>query len=330
MEKEKGLNRRDLLKAAGAMGGIMLSQNALAAQAPSPGSDKALAGVIEMHVHGAPDITPRVVHEIELAQKVREVGMRGVVFKCHDFITNDRAYMVKLMVPGVELFGGIVLNEPVGGINPVAVETVLKFTGGLGRYVWLPTRDAAYQKAVNANKPDAGGVRVADSTGAVLPEVRKVMKIVAKADVILGTGHIAPKESLSVVKAAKEEGVRKIVITHAMQDPLFMSLDEMKRCAEMGAYIEHCYLSHLMGPAAPAAGFRSRKGVPMDDFVKAIKEVGAGRTVVATDLGQTHNPTPVDGMREFILQLMKRGVTEAEMDLMTRKNPARLLGLEPF
>jgi len=328
--KENGFSRRDLLKATGAIGGIMLSQNVLAASAPSPGGDKVLAGVIEMHVHGAPDITPRVAQEIELAQKVKEVGMRGVVFKCHDFITNDRAYMVKLMVPGVEVFGGIALNEPVGGINPVAVETMLKFTGGLGRYVWLPTRDAAYQKAVNANKPDAGGVRVTDSAGAVLPDVRKVMKIVAKADAILGTGHIAPQESLAVVKAAKEEGVRKIVITHAMQDPLFMSQDEMKRCAEMGAYIEHCYLSHLMGPMAPAAGFRGRKGVPLDEFVKAIKGVGAERTVVATDLGQTHNPTPVDGMREFIQQLMKKGVTEAEMDLMTRKNPARLLGLESF
>ena len=149
MEKENGFSRRDLLKATGVIGGMMLSQNALAASAPAPGGDKVLAGVIEMHVHGAPDITPRVVQEIELAQKAREVGMRGVVFKCHDFITNDRAYLVKLMVPGVELFGGIVLNEPVGGINPVAVETMLKFTGGLGRYVWLSTRDAAFQKAVN-------------------------------------------------------------------------------------------------------------------------------------------------------------------------------------
>jgi hypothetical protein len=314
----------------GAIGGMMLSQNALTASAPTPGNDNVLAGVIEMHVHGAPDITPRVVHEIELAQKVKEAGMRGVVFKCHDFITNDRAYMVKLMVPGVELFGGIVLNEPVGGINPVAVETMLKFIGGLGRYVWLPTRDAAYQKAAKANKPDAGGVRVTDSAGAVLPDVRKVMKIVAKADAILGTGHIGPKESVAVVKAAKEEGVRKIVITHAMQDPLFMSLEDMKRCAEMGAYIEHCYLSHLLGPTSPAAGFQDKKGVSMEAFVKAIKEVGAERTVVATDLGQTHNPTPVDGMRDFIRQLMKKGVTEAEVGLMTRRNPARLLGLEPF
>jgi len=148
MEKENGFSRRDLLKATGAIGGIMLSQNVLAASAPSPGGDNVLAGVIEMHVHGAPDITPRVVQEIELAQKVREVGMRGVVFKSHDFITNDRAYMVKRMVPGVELFGGIALNEPVGGINPVAVKTMLKFTGGLGRYVRLPTRETAYQKAV--------------------------------------------------------------------------------------------------------------------------------------------------------------------------------------
>lgn len=283
-----------------------------------------------MHVHSAPDITARVMHDMELARKAREMGMRGVVIKNHEFISNDRAYLVKLAVPDIEVFGGVVLNEPVGGINPHAVETMLKFPGGLGKIVWLPTHDAAFQKSVNAGKPDAGGVRVTDSSGGVLPEVQKVLKIVAKADVMLGTGHIAPKEAVAVAKAAKEAGLRKLVITHAMQDPLFMSLDDMKRCADMGAFIEHCYLSTIMGPAAPAASFRSRKQVPMDAVVEAIKGVGAERTILSTDLGQIHNPTPIDGLKEFMLQLKKKGISEEEIHLMTRKNPARLLGLENF
>lgn len=120
------------------------------------------------------------------------------------------------------------------------------------------------------------------------------------------------------------------MITHALQDPLFMSLEDMKRCAEMGAFIEHCYLSSLMGPMSPAPGFRDRKQVTMEAYVQAIKGVGADRCVVSTDLGQTHNPTPVDGMREFIQQLMKRGISQGEINLMTRMNPARLLDLEPF
>lgn len=170
----------------------MLAQRALAASAPGPATDKTLAGATEMHVHAAPDISSRSIHDFELAQKAKEVGMRGVVIKNHEFITNDRAYLVRLAVPGIEVFGGITLNEPVGGINPVAVETMLKFAGGLGKFVWLPTHDAAFQKSVNMKKPDAGGVRVTDSAGEVLPDVRKVLKLVAKADVILGTGHIAP------------------------------------------------------------------------------------------------------------------------------------------
>ena len=87
-------------------------------------------------------------------------------------------------------------------------------------------------------------MRVADSSGQVLPEVRKVWQMVAKADVIVGTGHVSSKESVAVVKTAKE-GVSKIVVTHALQDPFFITIEEMKRCVEMGAIIEHRYYSTL-------------------------------------------------------------------------------------
>jgi len=282
---------------------------------------------IEMHVHPGPDITPRSVNDFDLVIKAREEGMKGIVLKNHEFITNDRAYLVKQMVPGIEVFGGLVLNEPVGGINPVAVETMLKFSGGCAKYVWLPTHDAAFQKSVD-KKP--GGVRVTDSAGQVLPEVRKVMQLVAKADVILGTGHVSPKESLAVVKTAKEEGLRKIVVTHAMQDPFLMPIDDLKRCAEMGAIIEHCYYSSLIGPYSPIPANRARKHVSMDDFTRAIKEVGAEHCFLSTDLGQALNPTPAEGLKDFIDQLSKRGITAEQINWLTRKNAARLLGLEPF
>ena len=45
--------------------------------------------------------------------------MRGLVFKEHTTETASWAYLVSQMVPGIELFGGIVLNRAVGGINPV-------------------------------------------------------------------------------------------------------------------------------------------------------------------------------------------------------------------
>ena len=317
------LSRRGFIKAAGAVGAIALAKSA-GAQMPTLVAANPVVGTFDMHVHAAPDVSSRSVHDIDLARKARELGMRGVVTKNHEFITNDRAYLTRIVVPGIEVFGGIVLNYAVGGINPVAVEQMIKFTGGCGKIVWLPTHDAARHKEFFKQ---TGGIRVIDSSGNVIPELRKVLKLVAKADIIFATSHVSPKESLAATKAAKEEGVRKILITHAMQSPGEMSLDDMKRCVEMGAVIEHCYLSSLMGPQAALAWMKGWRNVSMDMFAEAIKALGAENNIISTDLGQYRNATPADGMKAFILALMGKGITQEEIDIMAKKNPARLLGL---
>jgi predicted metal-dependent TIM-barrel fold hydrolase len=317
-EKEKnpkGLNRRGFLKAAGVLGGMAVMEKAMAS---SPGSvaGNPLAETIDMHVHSGPDVTLRSVNDFQLAQKAKEAGMRGVLMKNHEFPTDARAYLVKQAVPGVEVFGGITLNYAVGAINPDAVETMLRFSGGCGKEVKLCTYQAAHDMARKAKKPDAGGIQVLDGSGNVIPELRKIMKMVAKADVIFSTGHVSPREALIVIKAAKEEGVRKIMATHAMGEIVRMSLDDVKRAVEMGAFIEHCYLNVY------------KNEISIEEIAKAIKETGADHNVIATDLGQALNPVPSEGLREFIIQLYKQGIKEEEIDLMSRKNPARLLGIE--
>jgi predicted TIM-barrel fold metal-dependent hydrolase len=85
-----------------------------------------------------------------------------------------------------------------------------------------------------------------------------------------------------------------------------------------------------MGPKAALGWMKDWKHISMEDFAKAIKEVGAQHCIMATDLGQYLNPTPADGMKEFILELQKRGITNEQINWMAKKNPARLLGLEPM
>lgn len=331
MEKEKkdGISRRGFLKAAGVIGAVTVAQKAMA-QMPTLVAANPLVGTIDMHVHAGPDTASRSVNDFELAQKAKELGMRGVVTKNHEFITNDRAYLVRQIIPGIEVFGGITLNESVGGINPEAVDLMIKFTGGCGKIVWLPTHGSANHKSFFAKKADAGGIRVIDASGSVVPELRKVLKLIAKADIIFATGHVSGKEILASVKAAKQEGVRKVLVTHAMQSPGELSIDDLKRCVEAGAFIEHCYLTYLMGPQAALGWMKGWKHIPIEEFAKAIKEVGAENCVIATDLGQYMNPIPADGMKEFILALMSKGITQEQINLMAKKNPARLLGLEPM
>ena len=55
--------------------------------------------------------------------------------------------------------------------------------------------------------------------------------------------------------------------------------------------------------------------------------VGPERALMSTDFGQVKSPHPADGMRLFIDEMLRCGVPPAAIDLMARRNPARLLGL---
>ncbi len=281
-----------------------------------------LAGCIDFHLHSGPDNVPRSLNDFQVAQKAKELGMRGVNFYNHNVPTHDRAYLTRQAVPGIEVFGGVALNYPVGGINPAAVAAALGFSGDCLRYVKMPTKSAAHDLEGTAHaagkKWDGKGLRVYDGSGQILPEVNQILAMIAKADVCLLTGHISPKEDIAVIKAAKSAGVRKMVVTHAMSAEQNVPMDIMKQCVEQGAYIEHVFLNYLL------------KHRTTEDYVKAIKELGADHCVLATDLGQSVNPIPTEGFKIFIQALMKGGLTRAEIDLMTKKNPAKLLGLDPW
>ena len=101
-----------------------------------------LDGVIDFHAHSDPDSVPRSIDAIDLARLAKSRGMRRLVLKNHWESTASVAYLVSKEVPGIEVFGGIVLNLPVGGLNPAAVERMTMVKGGWGRVVWMPTYDA--------------------------------------------------------------------------------------------------------------------------------------------------------------------------------------------
>jgi len=63
------------------------------------------------------------------------------------------------------------------------------------------------------------------------------------------------------------------------------------------------------------------------NVAQAVKELGAKSLVISSDLGQSANMTHPDGIEVAIGEMKKEGVTDADIDIMMRKNPARLLGL---
>ncbi len=94
-----------------------------------------MKGAIDIHIHIGPDPNRRRrVNGYEAAIQAKEVGMRGVVFKSHDYNTTPVAYTVQQLVSDVELYGGVSLDVEVGGLNPTAVEAAGKLNS---KIVWM-------------------------------------------------------------------------------------------------------------------------------------------------------------------------------------------------
>src|SRR5262245_18898385 len=277
------------------------------------GNAQTLDGAIDMHAHAAPDGTPRKLDALELARMAKAAGMRAIVIKNHYEPTASLAFVVRKVVPGIEVFGGISLDLTVGGVNPAAVEWMTKVEGGYGKVVWLPTFDSEAQVKLNGdNRPFAPVVR----DGKILPEVLAVIDIAAKHDLVLEMGHSSPQESLLIIPEAKRRGVQHVVVTHAMSSPGgSMTLAEMREGAKQGALLELVY--------SPATDEQLTKEA------EAIKAIGAASFVLSSDLGQPPNPLHTDGLFALYKGLMAHGVSAADIDVMARRNPARLLGLEP-
>src|SRR5437867_2121284 len=205
---------------------------------------QALEGVVDIHAHSDPDSVPRSIDGVELAKLARSRGMRALLLKNHYEATASLAYLVRKMVPGIEIFGGIALNLTVGGVNPAAVERMTRVKGGWGRVVWMPTFDAENQ--VRYSRESRPFVAVSKNA-APLPEVREVLKLIAAHDLVLATGHSSPEEVLMLIREAKQAGVNRIVVTHAMLPPVGMKAAEMIEATRLGALIEFVY-NALIGP----------------------------------------------------------------------------------
>jgi hypothetical protein len=274
-----------------------------------------LTGTIDVHVHSYPDDRPRSIHAIDVAKLAQTRGMRAIVLKNHWESTAGMAYLVRQVVPGIEVFGGIALNLTVGGINAAAVDHMARVTGGFGRIVWMPTFDSENQ--VRVSKENRPFVPVSKN-GELLPEVKTLIGVIAKHNLVLATGHSSPAEGLMLLREGKQQGVRQMIVTHAIQTPVLMNVAQMKEAASLGAFIE------FVGGNPEGQGAAAR----LDGIADAIRQVGPASSIVSSDLGQQGNPLPPDGFGAFIQALRMRGFGDRDLDLMSKQNPATLLGLK--
>ena len=302
---------------------------------PSERARALVRGAYDLHVHIEPDVIPRRITDLELARRFHACGLAGFVLKSHYVPTAERAAVVRAAVPEVRALGAIVLNNPVGGLNPVAVEIAAR---GGARIVWMPTVNAANETAEHGLRPAgaklplwarlqdelrergiaAPPVLVVDETGALLPAAHEVLRVVAAHQLVLATGHLSRAEIFVVVEAALAHGIRQIVVTHPDYPTQNLSIKEQTQLAQRGAFLERC--------VAPAYSGK----VDWERMFAAIRATGSAHSVLSTDMGQPANPPVEDGLAIIADRLLAAGFTDEEVRIMAVTNSVRLAtGKEP-
>jgi hypothetical protein len=274
-----------------------------------------LNGVVDIHAHSGPDSVARSIDADELVKLALSRGMRGLVLKNHYEPTASLAWIVKKQAPGLEVFGGIDLNRSVGGVNPAAIERMVLVEGGLGRVIWMPTFDSENQ--VRYSKENRPFVSVSKN-GELLPETKQVIALAAKHHLMLETGHSSAQEGLMIIREAKRQGVEHVVVTHPLIAPVRMTVAQMKEAADLGAYLEFVY-NGTVG---------KNPEYTMKEYADAIRSVGPRYCILSSDLGQAANPLHPDGLVAYFAALLREGISQADIDLMSKTNPAKVLGLK--
>jgi len=239
--------------------------------------------------------------------------MRAIVLKSHEYPTAPLAYIVSQVIQNITVLGSIALDLEVGGLNPHALEASAKLGA---KVAWMPTFTSA--NAMSKKGLPGEGITILDANGKLLPVVGNILDIIKSYDMILATGHLSSTEVFALVDEAIRRQVSKIIITHPLSESAYLSLEEQRQMAEKGVFIEHCFIITMP---------LSQRLDPMK-LTEAVRAVGAEHCILSTDFGQAHNPAPAEGMRMMIATMLKCELSEKEIELMIKLNPAKLLDLE--
>jgi hypothetical protein len=303
-------------------------------------TDPALIGAIDVHLHLDPDApgTGGVIRALDVIDAVtiaKSRGMRGFVFKTHqDAGSAGYAYLVrKHFAPTFELFGRMASNYATGGINVAALEHYSQIKGGWGRIFEMPTRDSITattrpgsmdRKTLEQTRPwmlmmpeGTPSYIAVSRNGELLPEVKQLIGVLAKirtvdsnGRMVLATGHATPEEHLLLAREGRRQGLN-VLLTHPGDIP------QLPEAAQLGAFIEVTASNIYKTDAGRIAA------------ANLIRKIGAEHIVISTDCGQTGNVYPTDCLALTARGLRAHGITQRELDLMYKTNPAKLLGLPP-
>lgn len=285
-----------------------------------------LKGILDIHVHAGPSVANRQVDAADMLKEAVVAGYRGFMVKDHYFPSCMGVKMVQehCDAKGVEIYSSMCLNNSMGLFNLMALDAAINMGA---KIIYFPT--VSSKNHIDHHKGNFVGsgkmsvpetpVVYVDENGVMDPAAVECLKLIAEKDVVLGTGHGTAWEIDHLVEKALEVGVKRILVNHP-QFHIGASYEQMTKWAKLGAYIE-------MNVCVFTSG--SKLG-SLDDQVIAdmLKAVPLEQMILDSDMGQNGNGSPVEGMYRFIRLLMdKFGLSEEDINLIAKTNPAKLLGV---
>jgi hypothetical protein len=297
-----------------------------------PGAEL-LRGAVDCHVHACPHINRRSVTVFEATRQAAAAGMRGLGLMDNFANSSGMAAlaMAELGHLGVEVFGGIILEPPAGGVSPQVVEIALRYGYGDGnqgaRFVSMPTHHTRHIAQTEGRSPAyvEAGFAVPES-GPLPAPLLEVLDLIAAHDAVLNTGHVSAPEAMRLAAEARRHGITRVLVPCNGYSP-----DEVRAIAETRAYAEFSFFFHTHATMVGLTHVDREKHratfVPVDETAAAIRAATPARSIVSSDCGVFLLPPPVEGLREYLLLLAAVGFDADELRVMVADNPARLFRL---
>lgn len=275
--------------------------------------------MFDSHVHAAPDVLPRIADDAAIGRSFDTSGFTGFVLKAHYESTVGRAYAVAAAT-GLAVYGGIALNQHVGGLNPAAVAATL---GAGGRVVWMPTADAHTQRAAGLPALCLHEPRLGTHTYAIPPvdpsthnAVDLILDLVADHDAVLATGHLSDAECRWLGVRSHERGVRRLLFTHPSYTVPAIDPAGVRVLAEQGGYIEITAYQLLHQPGCTPS------------FLARVAEAAGERLVLSSDTGQPESPMPPEALLMLIEALAGEGLDRGWLTTAAGETPHALFAPE--
>lgn len=282
---------------------------------------------IDIHLHIGPEIIPRkYTVETLINEECGKIG--GFVLKNHFYPTTP--FIKKVKPPDkLRLFGSIVLNSAVGGLNPEAIYAA-NLIASMPIIVWLPTihaenflKQSPYEIAPEwINRKDFLARKAKDIKPVIVVKNKRltklaitVLQMIKRCNAVLATGHISWNESMLLANKAIDIGIRKVVITHPIYQKINMPIRVQKELAKKGCFIEQPFSMYSIDK------------IPIKKITEQIKQVGSRFVILSSDVGQTFSLSPSEALLQFATLLKSEGINENQLFDMMVRNPKRLLGI---